>query len=1216
MEVFQKAASSVLVVLALDGNGTATSQGSGVVVGKQEVVTNCHVVEDAAGIVVRQASGHVGGMPWRMEASVLARQEERDLCLLFVGDLSAPPAATVVRLGSAQRLSVGEEVYAVGAPRGLELSLSRGIVSQLRGVSGKRRAPLVQTDAAISPGSSGGGLFNGNGELVGITTFKRRGENLNFALPVEWVRELWEQSPSGEKRRSACLGNPDFDCIIGLAVSVAYGIDSAHSRASALTDIAVAQVEAAHGQAAKRTFAAALKTAQGVKDPMFRQFALKNIAREQVEARYQQAAKQTVAMSLAAAQAIEDPRDRAAGLGDVASVQAEAGDMKAARRTVAASLEIAHNLDDTPNKRASALATIASAQAKAGDIAGAFKTVGGIDEALWRALALSWISDAQSKAGDNIAAIETARSIADSFQRAETLRKIAVAQAKAGRFVRARRTASEIGNLCISTGTRSEIAIAQAKAGYKYAAKETLDPAYLIAISLSAFNINKCPGTLRDMGAAKAALGDTQGAETMFAAALRVAQSIDDVSMRAWELSRTASAQAKAGDIKSAFKTARGIDDAINSGVSKSGALVDIAVAQAGARDLKGAMQTAMSIEDASSRVEALTRVAVYLKRLPASAVVKHGVDDAKERPSLVTERRSACIQDPSFDCIIALASAVANGIDDVNLRASMLKIIASAQAKAGYAKVAKRTFVAGLKLVERINHASTRTSALNEIASAQAEAGHKEAAKRTLAAALATARTIDDVSKRAFALRDVAVAYGEAGNRQAAMQTLRVAFETARDIDGGATRKLAMTEIAIAQTKAGDPIQALATARSIGDASSRVWILSSIAVAQAEAGDRRTAARVLVKAFEVAKEIDDARQGPFGSVFNDRASALREIVVAQAKTGDATGAIKAARSIDDSGERASALRYIAVLQAETGHIPAALVTADSIEEAVKKGSALSDIATVEAKTGDGKGARRTLAAALETVQSIDDAGSRALALSGIATAQVKAGDRQGAKQTLTAASETARYIDDKDPMRDLELSELGTAQAKAGDIAGAFKTARSIGDDFGSRTSVLSAIATAQAEAGDFVKATRTAMSIENEASQVRALARVALHVAKPVQAASVVKPAEVAVSMRLEASLALEKPERILIQRGLASLSMDVGPVDGIFGQRTRAALRSWQADKRVEEIGYLTREQADWLIEVGKAAQRVESEGRMTKLLKEFCADNPRSKLCGER
>ena len=110
MEVFQKAASSVLVVLALDGNGTATSQGSGVVVGKQEVVTNCHVVEDAAGIVVRQASGHVGGRPWRMEASVLARQEERDLCLLFVGDLSAPPAATVVRRGSAQRLSVGEEV--------------------------------------------------------------------------------------------------------------------------------------------------------------------------------------------------------------------------------------------------------------------------------------------------------------------------------------------------------------------------------------------------------------------------------------------------------------------------------------------------------------------------------------------------------------------------------------------------------------------------------------------------------------------------------------------------------------------------------------------------------------------------------------------------------------------------------------------------------------------------------------------------------------------------------------------------------------------------------------------------------------------------------------------------------------------------------------------------------------------------------------------------
>ncbi len=82
---------------------------------------------------------------------------------------------------------MGEPVYAVGAPQGLELSLSEGIVSQLRGGP----PPLIQTTVAISQGSSGGGLFNAEGELVGITTFYlKEGQSLNFALPVEWIGEV------------------------------------------------------------------------------------------------------------------------------------------------------------------------------------------------------------------------------------------------------------------------------------------------------------------------------------------------------------------------------------------------------------------------------------------------------------------------------------------------------------------------------------------------------------------------------------------------------------------------------------------------------------------------------------------------------------------------------------------------------------------------------------------------------------------------------------------------------------------------------------------------------------------------------------------------------------------------------------------------------------------------------------------------------------------
>ena len=207
-EVFAEVAPSVVVVLALDDNGETAAQGSGVVVGKNEVATNCHVIENAQSVAVRQAADSGGGETYRMDSRISARAGERDLCLLFVEDLSVPPAAPVAAMGAAKGLTVGEEVYAIGAPKGLELSLSRGVVSQLRGVHGKRAAPLVQTDAAISPGSSGGGLFNADGELVGITTFKWRGESLNFAIPAEWVGDLQDRAAETEATLAPLRGTP------------------------------------------------------------------------------------------------------------------------------------------------------------------------------------------------------------------------------------------------------------------------------------------------------------------------------------------------------------------------------------------------------------------------------------------------------------------------------------------------------------------------------------------------------------------------------------------------------------------------------------------------------------------------------------------------------------------------------------------------------------------------------------------------------------------------------------------------------------------------------------------------------------------------------------------------------------------------------------------------------------------------------------------------
>ena len=114
-------------------------------------------------------------------ATIRRADAARDFCLLDVADLWGI-AATVRHYDT---LEVGEDVYGLGAPRGLDLSLSDGLVSQLREVDGQR---VIQTNAAISPGSSGGGLFDGEGNLVGIMTAKIADENtegIGFAIPAD-----------------------------------------------------------------------------------------------------------------------------------------------------------------------------------------------------------------------------------------------------------------------------------------------------------------------------------------------------------------------------------------------------------------------------------------------------------------------------------------------------------------------------------------------------------------------------------------------------------------------------------------------------------------------------------------------------------------------------------------------------------------------------------------------------------------------------------------------------------------------------------------------------------------------------------------------------------------------------------------------------------------------------------------------------------------------
>jgi tetratricopeptide (TPR) repeat protein len=186
-QVFDKVKDAVVVVKTLDAWGKVKGQGNGVLISSGRVATNCHVVEGGA-------SYQVGRGKELVRATLYAEDPDKDICLLDAKGITGKPA----QLGKAAGLKMGVPVYAVGAPQGLELSLSGGIVAQLRGGP----PPFIQTTAAISPGSSGGGLFDGEGRLVGlITLYVEGGQSLNFAIPVEWIGEIKpSRKPAAEGR--------------------------------------------------------------------------------------------------------------------------------------------------------------------------------------------------------------------------------------------------------------------------------------------------------------------------------------------------------------------------------------------------------------------------------------------------------------------------------------------------------------------------------------------------------------------------------------------------------------------------------------------------------------------------------------------------------------------------------------------------------------------------------------------------------------------------------------------------------------------------------------------------------------------------------------------------------------------------------------------------------------------------------------------------------
>ena len=152
------------------------------------LITNFHVVEGETQIsveVYHQKAGQLDRKTYK-QVRIVALNKFADLALLKVEDKDAPPFK-YVPLGSSDALSVGERVFAIGSPLGLERTVTEGILStKTREVGGLL---YLQTTAQINPGNSGGPLYNLSGEVIGVTNMKlSAGEGLGFAIPAESVK--------------------------------------------------------------------------------------------------------------------------------------------------------------------------------------------------------------------------------------------------------------------------------------------------------------------------------------------------------------------------------------------------------------------------------------------------------------------------------------------------------------------------------------------------------------------------------------------------------------------------------------------------------------------------------------------------------------------------------------------------------------------------------------------------------------------------------------------------------------------------------------------------------------------------------------------------------------------------------------------------------------------------------------------------------------------
>jgi serine protease Do len=192
-ELFKEMSPGVVTVTVHSSRG-GMGGGTGFIVDKSGIiVTNHHVIDNASSISVKLLDGS-----WASEVELLVQDKDHDLAVLKI--TSSVDLHSVI-LGDSDKVQVGERAISIGNPLGLEHTLTDGLVSARRTYEGQK---MIQMSTPVSPGNSGGPLFNLRGEVIGVSTAQlgsySRGQNLNLAVPINQAKELLTDDYPDRKR--------------------------------------------------------------------------------------------------------------------------------------------------------------------------------------------------------------------------------------------------------------------------------------------------------------------------------------------------------------------------------------------------------------------------------------------------------------------------------------------------------------------------------------------------------------------------------------------------------------------------------------------------------------------------------------------------------------------------------------------------------------------------------------------------------------------------------------------------------------------------------------------------------------------------------------------------------------------------------------------------------------------------------------------------------